>query len=161
MHACSSVRMCKAALILSLTALCRRHCRRWSSYCRPFERKCGPRLQSSELRVIRMNLAPKMCDAFFRNVGSHSPMDSGAPSHRPWIPNVVFIQTWTLYLCFWRHTCVSWCWPHKKHNYWWRLMRVTNSTHEWSALIVRVNITDDSSCSSGTTIFWVTDTNGL
>jgi len=156
--------MCKAALIWSLTALCRSfwscglgHCRRWSSYCRPSEGKCWPRLQSSELRVIRMTLTPKMCDAFFRTVGNHSPMDSSAPSHRPWIANVVFIQTWTLYICFWRHTCVSWCWPHKKHNYSWRLMRVTNSTHEWSALIVRVN----SNCFSGTTIFCVTNTNGM
>lgn len=42
------------------------------------------------------------------------------------------------------------CWQHKKLNCWWRLMHVTNSTYELSALIVRVNIIDDSSCSSVT-----------
>ena len=93
-----------------------------------------------------MNLRPKLCDVSFRNAGNHSLMDSSVPSHRAWIPNGVFIQTWKLCLC------VSWCWQHKD-NYWCRLMCGTACTHKWSALIVRMNITDDSSCSSGTTIF--------
>jgi hypothetical protein len=52
-------------------------------------------------------------------------------------------------VCVW----VSWYWQRKKHNCWQRSMRAINNTHERSALIVRVNVTNDPSCSSGTTFF--------